>query len=163
MHTGFAAEPGQLALRVIAVTLLGGSDGRFPGQLAIEELDRLAVAKGIERSCEVAVTFDEAARFFDEAVGEHGFGAEVNAGVERLAFGIETDAENAKSGEGITTLLLEFGHRPAGAEADLNRADELGGIVGVDFSRGLAIESGEHAMEVTGTARGLTFAESCAQ
>jgi hypothetical protein len=96
-------------------------------------------------------------------MSEHAFGAQVDTGVKRLALGIETDAENAKTCERITALLSEFGHRLARGKAYFNRADELGGIVSVNLFGSLAIESGEQAMEVAGTARVLAFAESYPQ
>src|SRR5271168_1253382 len=47
-HLRLAAEPGQLALGVIAVGLLSGLDGLFAGEVAAQELDGLLVTERSE-------------------------------------------------------------------------------------------------------------------
>src|SRR4051812_25538861 len=47
MHIGFAAKPGHLALGVVAVRLLDGSNHLLARELAAKKLHRLPVAGGI--------------------------------------------------------------------------------------------------------------------
>jgi len=81
---GFAAEPGELAFGIVAMALLGGGDGFGFGEGAVDCGECLAVAEGIE-GFDAAVLVEEGAGFFDEAGGEHGGGAVVDAVVEGLA------------------------------------------------------------------------------
>jgi hypothetical protein len=108
---------------------------------------RLAVAERLEGTGRLAVLGEEAAGFFDEAVGEHPCGAGVEAGVEGGAGRIEADAENAIAGEGVAAGFPGFGEGLAGGEADLDGADELGLVVRVDALRGGWIEAAEETVQ----------------
>ena len=44
VHVGFAAEPGELSFGVVAVSLLGLSDGGFSAEFAAEDCDGFGVA-----------------------------------------------------------------------------------------------------------------------
>lgn len=75
---------------------------------------------------------DEAASFFDEAVAEHGFGTDVDAGVESVSGGRETKAEDAVAGEGVAAFGPLFGDGTACGERDFYGADCLREVIGVD-------------------------------
>ena len=162
MDIGLAAKPGELTLGVVAMALLGGGDGLGKGELAAEVGGGLAVAERIERG-NGAVAGEEAAGFFDEACGEHGFGALVEALVELGAGGIEADAEETEAGEGIAALGEGGGDRLAEGEADLDGADELGGVVGVNALGGEGVEAGEDAVQPAGAVAGEAAGEAGAE
>ena len=111
----------------------------------------LAVAEGIKGGWGVAILRDEAAGFFDEAVGEHLRCASIDAGVEIGAGWVESDAEDAKAGEGIASRFPGFGERLAGGEADFDGADELGLVVGVDALGGGGIEAAKKTVQPSRT------------
>ena len=87
----------------------------------------------------------------------------IDAFVERCAVGIKTDAQNTEAGEWVATLLPQLGHGTAGGEADLDGADELGGIVGVDFLGGGAIRRDKDAMQVSRAALSFTLPQMSTQ
>src|ERR1700728_3157863 len=97
MDVGFAAEPGELALGVVAMALLGGVDGCFEIHGSVEDGEGLTVAQGFEGS-DWAVLLEQAAGFFYEAGLEHGFGALIEMVVQGLARWVESDAEEAEAG-----------------------------------------------------------------
>ena len=66
-----AAEPGELALGVVAMALGGGSDGFFAGDLVAQDGDGLGVAERGEGAAVEAVVFDELGGLFDQAAIEH--------------------------------------------------------------------------------------------
>ncbi len=150
VDVGFAAEPGELAFGVVAMALLGGGDGFFAGEFGGENLAGLAVAKGVENGDGRAVAGDDGAGLLYEAVCEHGGGACVDTVVERGSRRVESDAQDAVAGEGIASCLPCGADGLAGGEADLDGADELGVIVGVDARGGYGVESVEDAMEPAG-------------
>ena len=86
MDVWFAAKPGELALGVIAMALLGGGDGFGLRHGAVEDGLGLAVADGIE-GFDGAESGYEGTGFFDEAGGEHGCCAFVETSVEDGAGG----------------------------------------------------------------------------
>ena len=77
-----AAEPGLLALGVVAVALLGLHDGLLAGELSAKDSGGFGVAKRGEWAAAFSVAGDEAFGLFDEATIEHGGGAVVDAFVE---------------------------------------------------------------------------------
>ena len=97
VNIGFAAEPGELAFGVVAMALLRGGDGFGFGEGAVECGEGLAVAEGVE-GFDATVLGEEGAGFFDEAGGEHGRCAVVNAVVELVAGWVEADSEEAEAG-----------------------------------------------------------------
>ena len=107
----------------------------------------LVVAEGVER-LDGAVAREEAAGLFDEAGGEHGGGTLVEALVKFLARRVEADAQQAEAGQGIAGHDLR--ERLACGNADLDGADELGRVVGVDARGGGGIEAGEKPMQPGG-------------
>jgi len=146
----FPAKPGELTLGVVAVCLTGCGDGFGFGEFAAQDGAGLAVAEGIEGGGRVAIFAEESAGFFHETVGEHLRGARIDAGVEIRAGRIESDAEDAIAGERVASRFPGLGERLAGSEADFDRADELGLVVGVDAPCGGGIEAMQDTMEPCG-------------
>ncbi len=105
---------------------------------------RLTVAERVER-LDGPVAGEESAGFLDEAGGEHLGAALIQPLIERGAGRVEADAQQAEAGEGIAGQHLR--HGLARGEADLDGADELGRVVGVDARGRCGIEAGEQAMQ----------------
>ena len=61
------AEPGELALGVVAMALGGERDGFLAGEFAAQDGDRLGVAERGERAALEAVGFDELGGLLDQA------------------------------------------------------------------------------------------------
>ena|SRR5271155_2627077 len=61
----FSAKPRHLALGVVAVRLLGSLKRPFASEFSAQELQRLLVAEGRERTGGIAVLFKEVLRLFD--------------------------------------------------------------------------------------------------
>ena len=107
-----------------------------------------------------AVSLKEERGFLDEAAVEHGGGAVVDAVVELRAGRVEGEAEGAVAGKGVAAAgWLLGGKRLAGGEEELERADELRGVVGVDAVGGERVKAGEQAMEGGGIAGAEARAE----
>src|ERR1700756_1359303 len=84
-HVGLAAEPGELALGVVAVSLLRRGYGLGEGHLAAQDAAGLLVSEGVKgtRSSitgRFAVLRDEAPGFVDQIFIEDGFRAFVKHG-----------------------------------------------------------------------------------
>ena len=109
VHVGFAAEPGELALGVVAMALLGLGDGLLAGEFVLQDCGGFRVAERGEGAAVGAVAGDEALGLFDEAAVEHGGGALVDAFVEARAWWVEAEAQDAVAGEGVAALLPLLG------------------------------------------------------
>ncbi len=153
MHLGFAAKPGELALGVVAMALLGRCAGIGQGDDAVKDGEGLTVAEGVERF-DSTVASEQGSSFFDEAGIEHPRGAGIEAAVQRLAGRVEAEAQEAEAGEGIAaglgTGFEDLRQGLAGGEADFEGTDELGVVVVVDAGRGLRIEPLKNAMQPAG-------------
>ena len=108
LHFRFAAEPGQLALGVIAVPLLGTRDGLRRRAFAAEMFGGLAVSQRAHGEDIGAVARKQSASFFDEALLEHGGAAAVDVIVERSALRAEADAERAVALESVAAMVEKF-------------------------------------------------------
>ena len=100
-NIGFAAEPRQLSLGVVAVALLGrgGSFGKC--HLAAQNGAGLLVSERVEGAGRVSIFRDEAAGFFQQAAVfrfqvKHRFRPGVDAGIQSLAVRVESDAQEAE-------------------------------------------------------------------
>ena len=100
LHVGFATKPGELALGVVAVALLRCDDCLFHGHRAVNDCERLFVAKRL-KSADAAVTCQQVAGFFDESSLEHLCGALIEPVVECGTRGVEADAQETEAGEGF--------------------------------------------------------------
>jgi hypothetical protein len=147
---GIFAEPCELAFGVVAMALLGLGDGLVAGDLAAQDGDGLGVAERGERATVDAIAFDELRGLFHQAAIEHLGGAVVDAGIELGAGRVETEAEDAEAGERVAALLPLAGDGLARGEGDLDGADELGRVVGVDLDGGGGVEAREDAVEMGG-------------
>ena len=114
VDVGLAAKPGELALGVVAMALLGFGDGVFSLTPLEENGLRLTVAERVE-GLDGSVAGEERAGFFDETGGEHLGAALIEAVVESGARRVEADAEEAEAGERIASLrrIRERGWRAA--------------------------------------------------
>jgi len=153
VECGIFAEPCELAFGVVAVALLGGGDGLVSGKFAAQESGGLGVAERGQWTAIRAVACDELGGLFDEATSvvwrvEHLGGAVVDAGIEFGAGRVEAESQDVEAGERIARLLPLAGDGPAGGERNLNGADDLGRVVGMDqLCRG-GVEMAEDAVQV---------------
>jgi len=142
VHVGFAAEPGELALGVVAVTLLGLGDGLLAGELVLQHGSGFGIAERGERAAVCAVSGDETFGLFDESAVEHGGGALVNALVETCAWRVETQAQDAVADESVAALLPLLSERLICGERDFDGADHFGDVVQVDGRCCVGVEAG---------------------
>src|SRR5216683_304977 len=167
VHLGFAAEPGELALGVVAMALLGLGDGLLKGEFVAQDGGSFGGAEGGEGAAVRAVAGYESRGFFDEAAVEHGGGALVNALVEEGTGWVEAEAEDVVAGEFVASLLPLLGEGLFGGEGDLDGADDFGDVVEVDGCGGGGVEAGEDTVEVGWasvlTQLGCSFAETIAE
>src|SRR5882757_1855186 len=105
MDVGLAAEPGELALGVVAMALLGLGYGLFAGEFVFEDGNGFCVTERGKGAAVWAVADDEAFGLFDEAAIEHRGGALVDAFVETFARGIEAETQDVIASEGVAALL----------------------------------------------------------
>lgn len=103
------------------------------------------------------------ADFIEPALGEHGFGALMNAGVEKFARRIEADADGAPTGEWSAARSIKMGERNFGEETDFDGADEFLLIGRRDALCGGGIETSEDAVEMMGRMAGGGEAEAFAK
>jgi len=89
---------------------------------------------------------------FNQAGFEHTACALIDAVVERGAAWIEAKPQNAEAAQRVAPLLPQFRHFVPRGQADLDRTNQLGEIVGVDFFSGRAIETPENSVEMIGAA-----------
>ena len=76
------------------------------------------------------------------------FRALVDAGVERFAVGVQTQAQDSEARQRIAALLPHLGHLLPRGQTDLNGPDELGNVVRMDLCGGLGIETAQDAVQV---------------
>lgn len=139
------------------MALLRGDYGLFAREFGVEELTCLAVAKGRKRAADISAFREQRAGFFHQTFVEHLGSTQIDACIERLPFRIEAEAKDAEADEGIAALLPEFAHGTTGGKTDLDGADELGGIVGVNLCGGCGIHVEQDAVKVSGAAFFGTF------
>src|ERR1019366_1592430 len=84
--------------------------------------------------------------------------------IESLTVGIETEPQNAEAVQRIAPVLLpEFCHLLARGEANLDGANELGRVVGMNLLRRGVIQAPQNAMKINGAAALCSFAQPLAQ
>src|ERR1017187_9167457 len=97
VHVRFAAEPSELALGVVAVTLLRGFDCGRQAQRSCQDRHRLPVSQRVEHFHRTE-SLQQSARLFNEASGKHGLSPSVEALIQLLAGRVQSDAQKAKAG-----------------------------------------------------------------
>src|SRR6185437_14667439 len=141
-------EPCELALGVVAMSLGTECDGLLAGDFTAQFLDGLRVSKRSERAAIIAVFLHQARGLLDETAVKHLRGASVDAVIQRSTRRVETHAQDAIAGERFPRMFSPVrGDRPARGERDLDGADDLGKVVGVDGTRSAWIEPRENAMQ----------------
>ena len=148
VHAGFTAEPGELAFGVVAVALLSLGYSLFAGEFVFEDCDGFGVAERGEGATVCAIANDEAVGLFDEAAVKHGRGALVDALVEAIARRVEPEAQDTVARQSIATFLPLLGQGLLCGKRDLDGANDLGDVVGVDRRCCGWIKPGEDAMQV---------------
>src|SRR5476649_2606077 len=98
-------------------------------------LHRLLIAQRTERPGGRTIACGKRPGFFQQSGSEHLTCAVIDALVQRFSVRVETNAKNAEVTEWIAALLPKAGHGRARADADLQSADHLGNIVGMDRLR----------------------------
>ena len=162
VHVWFAAEPGELALGVVAMALLGLSYCLFPGEFVLQDSDGFGVAERGEGATLSAVTGNEAFCLFNQAAVKHRCSALVDAFVETFTWRIEAELQDAIAGEGVAAFLPLCGERALCRERDFNSADDFGNVVDVNGCCGGWIETREDTMKVCRTSGLADFAETFA-
>src|SRR5665213_3114463 len=132
MHFWLAAEPSELALGVVAMALLRGFDCGLQAQRSCMHSQRLTVSQGVE-SFHGAVAIEQPACLLYETGGEHGSCPLVKPLIQLLAGRVEANAQKAEAGERVARH--DFRKRLARNNADLDGANQLGRVVGVDARR----------------------------
>ena len=167
VELGLLAEPGELPLAIVAVALLSLGDGFGFARGTIEDFSSLLIAERGEGPAAAAEALDQLTGFFHQALREHGFCAPVDALVKHGAGGVEREAQDAVAGEGIASFAPLAGDggwlAGAGGERDLERADELGGVVGVDAFGSLGVEALEAAVKMRASATACALAKQAAK
>src|SRR5208283_671957 len=87
-----------------------------------------------------------------QSLVEHAGAAGVDVIVEGGALGAESEAQDAVALDGIAALAQKLAHGAGGGGADLDGADELGLVVGVDAQGGFRVEAAQQTPERGGTA-----------
>src|SRR5579864_2986634 len=126
-------------------------------------LNGLLVAEGGEWPSGCAVLLEQVLSLLDQSVLEHAAGTLVDAIVESSAIRIETELQNAEAAQGIAALLPEFGHFLPRREANLDRADQLGDIIGMNLFSSSAVEVLKNSVEIVRTVACRAFAQALAQ
>src|ERR1700722_12732071 len=166
VHLRFAPEPGHLPLGVIAMSLLRRHNSLLPVKLPAEKLRRLLVAERSQGTRTRTIFLHEHLRLLHQPRIEHALGALVDALVERLAFGIEPKPQNVEAAQRVAPLLLpKFRHFLPRAfcrrgQADFDRADQLGGVVGMNFSRRIAVKTHQNSVKIRRPAAPGTLAQA---
>src|ERR1039457_5506340 len=152
VHFGIAAEPGELALGVVAVSLLGSGDGLGERALAAQMAGGLAVAERAHGEDLGAVDGKQSPGLLDQSLLEHAGASRIDAIVKGGARGAEAEAQDAVALEGVTAMEQKLAHGAGGGGADLDGADQLGLIVGMDAEGGFGVEAAQQTPERSGTA-----------
>jgi hypothetical protein len=162
VHVWLAAKPGELALGVVPVALLGLGYGLFAGDFVLQDGGGFGVAERGEGAAICSVAGDEALGFFDESAVEHRGCALVDAFVETGTWWIEAETQDTVAGEGVTALLPLLGERPLCGDRDFDGADYFGDVVDMDGSGRDWVEAREEAVQVSGATGPGEFAEAFA-
>lgn len=142
------AKPRELALGIVAMSLGTEYDGLLAGDFTAQFLDGVRVSKRSERAAIVAVFLRQARGLLDETAVKHLRGAPVDAFIQRSTRRIESNAQHGVACERFARVLTPVRRNgTARGERDLNSADHLGKIVGVDGTRRRRIETRENAMQ----------------
>src|ERR1035437_5036639 len=159
MHIRLSPEPRDLALGIVTMRLLCRGERRLPIQFAAQELHRLLVSERCQRAGLVAILREKLFRFGDQSSSrpslvKHVRSPLVDAGIEGLALGIESETQDAKAVQRFASLLPKFGHGRAKGRArrqtHLDRPDHLGNVMGVNTARCRSVEPAQDAMQVLG-------------
>ena len=111
--SGFAAKPGELALGVVAMALLGFGDRCIFGQSPCTTPKRLPVAERVER-LDGSVARQQAACLLHQPCGEHGGAALIEPSVKLRARRIQPDPQQAEAGERVARpSTCDMGRRAA--------------------------------------------------
>src|SRR5215831_16591316 len=100
MHVGLAAEPGELALGVVAVALLGFGKGDFFAYAFDEERQCLAISERVKR-LDSTVAGEESTGLLNESRCKHRSTPFIQALIKCGAMRIEADAQKAETGERV--------------------------------------------------------------
>src|ERR1700677_2103152 len=130
-NLGLAAEPGELTLGIVAVTLAGGGNGLLQGQRAGKMLHRLAVAQGVKHGCS-AIASNQLPCLFNQALGKHGARTGVEALVKLRTYWIQAEAQDAVASQCFPPFLPGLRHGTGSGQGHLDGSYDLRSIVGVD-------------------------------
>src|SRR6185437_3266245 len=141
-------EPGELSLGIVAMSLRAKRHGLLAGDFTAQFLDGLRISKRSERAAIIAIFLHQSSALLDETAVKHLRGASVDAVIQRSTRRIESNAKNGVACKRFARVLTPVrGNGTAGNERDLDGADDLGKVVGVDGTRRRRIETRENAMQ----------------
>ena len=146
-----APEPCHLALGIVAMCLLRGL--RLPARELSSprrNLDRLLVSERSQWPRGRAVFFEQNASSLRSARSRTSRArARLMRLVECGSIRIESYAQNAESLQRIPPLLPQFRHLLPRRQANLDRPNQLGDIVGMDFLSGSTVETPQNSVQMT--------------
>src|SRR4029077_852273 len=128
--------------------LLGSLQRLLTGQFASQKLPSLLVPERRQWRGSLAIFIEKTLRLFDQSLLKHLLRALIDPVVKRLPIRIEPDTSNAKASQSIAPLPPHFRHRLPRCEANFNRANELGGIIGMDLLCRGGIQALQNAMKI---------------
>ena len=129
------------------MALLRARDGFDEFTFAAQMFGGLAVTEGAHGERLRAIAVEQRARFFYQALLEHGGAAAIDAIVKQAALRAEAEAQDAVTLEPIAAISQEFAHGAGRSGADLDGADELWLIVGMNAARGFGIQTAKQTPE----------------
>lgn len=162
MHLRLAAKPGHLAFGVVAMALLRCGDGCRFGERAAQNCHCLPVSQSIQRP-DGTEAIDQRTGFSEQALGEHTRGSLVDASVKLWSRRVEADAQKPEAGERLAPLGEQLRHGATRGQRNLQGADELGSIVGMDAAGSRGVQACEQAMQPSGTAPRMAGTQALAQ
>jgi len=144
------------------MALLGLGYCLLAGELILQDGGGFGVAERRERAAVRAIAVDQAFGFFNQAAVEHCCSALVDAVVEAGSRRVEAETQDPVAGEGIAPFLPLLREGLIRSEADFDGADDFRDVVDVDGGGCKAVQTGEEAVQVGGSAGCCEFAEAFA-
>jgi hypothetical protein len=149
VNFGIAAEPGPLALGILAGFDHSGRDGLFEREGAAEVKQSLFIAERFEGLfVSGGALCEESLNFRDQTVFKHSASSRLQALIEGVAAGVQADLEDCVAFE--RPGFGGRGERLASEQADLESADRLLEVAGMDARGGFGVETGKDAMKARG-------------
>src|SRR5215469_11594625 len=152
VHLALATKPGKLPFGVIAMALLCLHDCLFACKFAAHNSRSLPVPKRAERTALVAVALDQAFRLLDQPSVEHRGSALVDALIKSRPWRVQPKPQDAIARQLVAAFLPLLRQWLIRSKRHLDCPNHLRNIVHVDRFRCGAIESSQHAVQISRSA-----------